>query len=74
MSFEATLVIGIVLAALSLVAVLGALIEGRRAYVSGLVVLISAGMIYWANTMKPEGLELADIPEAFITLVAAVLN
>ncbi len=74
MTFEITLIIGGILAVLSVVAVLSALIEGRRPRVASVVVVISGGLLVWAGIQAPPGFGIADVPLVFVTVVAAILK
>jgi hypothetical protein len=74
MSFESLLVLGLVLLALSGVALLNALVESRPPRVAAMVVVIAGGLILWAvlKTAHPLGWE--DIPRAFVSVVAGFLS
>ncbi|MFQ5438958.1 MAG: hypothetical protein ACE5DK_09030 [Paracoccaceae bacterium] len=74
MSFDLVLVIGCILAVLSVVAVLTARIEGRRPRVASVVAVIAGALILWAVLNAPGGFQFRDIPDAFINVVAAMLN
>lgn len=74
MTFEILLVSGCVLGVLSVVAVLTALVDGRRPRVAALVAVMSGGLVVWSTQVSPHALQFSDIPEAFVTVVAAVLN
>jgi len=74
MSFELLLVMGSILAVLSGVAVLTALIEGRRPRIAAIMVMISGGLLMLAIMKAEDGLQWADVPDAFVTVVASILN
>jgi hypothetical protein len=74
MKTDIALVMGTILGALALVAVLTALIEGRRPRVAALVVVISGGLILWGAGASADGFQWDDIPNAFISVAAAILN
>lgn len=74
MTFEVALVTGCVLAVLSVVSALSAIIEGRRPRVASIVVVISGGLILGAATIAPDGLQFSDVPQAFVSIIASVLN
>ena len=59
---------------LSVVSILNALLEGRVPRVASLVVVISGGLILAAAATAEDGLQLVDIPNAFFTLIAAILE
>lgn len=74
MSFELLLVVGSVLAVLSGVSITTALIERRKPRVAAVVVVIAGGMLLLAITKAEDGFQFGDIPRAFVTVVAMVLN
>lgn len=74
MSFEILLVTGSILAVLSTVAVLTALIEKRRPRVAAVVVVISGALLVFAATMAGDNFQLSDIPNAFVKVVAMIVN
>ena len=74
MRFHILLVVGIVLAVFSVVAVLTALIEGRRPRVAAIMVLIAGGILALAVMQSDHGLRWEDIPNAFVAVVAAILK
>ncbi len=74
MTFEVALVSGSVLAVLSVISILNAWIEGRRPRRAFVVVTIAGGLLVWAAVLAPDGLQLSDIPRAFITVVGLVVN
>ena len=74
MEFEIILVTGLVLAALSVVALMNALIEGKRPRVAAFSTVVSVGILAWAAQIADEEFRIADIPEAFVIVVAAIFN
>ncbi len=74
MSFEVLLVCGSVLGVLSVISVLSALIEGRRPRVAAFAVLVSGLLIWQAVGKSDDGVTLVDIPNAFVTVAAGLLN
>ena len=67
-------VVGTILAVLSIVTVLTAWIENRRPRVASIVVVIAGGMLLFAASTTDDGFHLTDIQDAFINVVAMVLN
>ena len=74
MSSDLLLVLGTAIGALSLVATLTALIEGRRPRVASIVVMISGGLSVLGTMTAPDGFQLVDVPNAYIRVIADVLN
>jgi hypothetical protein len=74
MTFEIALVSGTILAVLSAVSILNAWIEGRRPKIASAVVVIAGGLLLWAGVLAPDGLQLSDIPRAYITVLGGLLN
>ena len=68
------LVMGIVIAGFSIPSIMSALTERRVPRASALTVLIAGGLILWALRTRPGGYTLAEIPEAFIRIVAQIIN
>ncbi len=74
MRFDILLVVGSVLAVFSVVAVLTALVEGRRPRVAAIMVLISGGILALAVMQADRPLRWEDVPNAFVSVVAAILK
>jgi hypothetical protein len=74
MSTDIALVVGTITGALALVAVLTALIEGRRPRVAALVVVMSGGLILWGAGASADGFQWDDVPNAFVRVIAEILN
>ncbi|GAB4299520.1 MAG: hypothetical protein Kow0058_15290 [Roseovarius sp.] len=70
MTSDLILVIGIVLAALSVPAVLSALSDGRPPRAGAISILVAGGLIVWAVQSRPGGYRWEDIPRAFVRVVA----
>ncbi len=68
------LVIGIVIAALTIPSLMSAYIEGRTPRAAALLILISGTLIVIALTNHPGGYTLKGIPEAFYRLAGRYLN
>jgi len=74
MSFEVALVVGSILAVLSGVSVLTAMIDGRKPRVASVVVVIAGGLLLWSAAIAPDGLQISDLPRAYFTVIGAILN
>lgn len=74
MTFEILLVSGCILAMLSIVSIVSALIDGHTPRVAAVVAVTSGGLILAAAAMAEDGLQFADVPNAFAVIVAAFLN
>ena len=70
MDTDLLFVIGIVLAVLSLPAILSALADNRRPVLGALTAIAAVGLIVWAAQARPGGYSVRDIPEAFVRVVA----
>ncbi|MBZ0127808.1 MAG: hypothetical protein K8F59_01705 [Rhodobacteraceae bacterium] len=74
MSFETTLVIGMVLSVFSLVAILNAWIENSPPRTAAIMVMISGGILVIALLKAEDGLQWHDIPDSFIAVAARILG
>lgn len=71
---DLSLVIGLVLAVLTVPSLLSALIEGRPPRAGILFALIAGGMVVYALNSHPSGYQIAEIPEVFIRVIGRLLN
>ena len=69
---DSLLTIGLVIAALSVPAMVSAYSDRRRPLAPLLTLLIAGGMVLYAMHIKPGGYTLAQIPEAFYAGLAAL--
>jgi hypothetical protein len=67
------LVIGIVLAGLSLVGIMSALSDRRAPRASAITVLIAGGLILYALQTQPGGYTLEDVPNAFVRVISQLI-
>ncbi|MEO0937716.1 MAG: hypothetical protein AAFY38_06140 [Pseudomonadota bacterium] len=74
MHADIALVLGIIIGGLSVPSILSALSDSRAPRASALTILIAAGLVYYAFTTHPGGYTLQDIPDAFVRVVALVVN
>ena len=70
MDTDLALVLGIVIAALSIPSILSALSDRRAPRASAITILIAGGLIVFAVTGKPGGYALQDIPDTFVRVTA----
>ncbi|MEO1551990.1 MAG: hypothetical protein AAFR93_16435 [Pseudomonadota bacterium] len=70
--FDLSVIAGFVLGSMGCVSVFAALVEGNFPRGGLLYVALSIGAFALADSLKPTGLEITDIPEAFIRLVAVM--
>lgn len=64
------LVIGIIVTGLSLPSLLGAMSDRRPPRVAAIALVIGGGLIMMALSQAPGGYTWADVPEAFIRVIA----
>ncbi len=67
-------VVGLVLAALSLSSLLGALVERRFPVVALLVFAIGAALAAAGVYTAPNGYGLGDVPHSFVEILARLVN
>lgn len=70
MDTDLALVLGIIIAALSIPSILSALSDRRAPRASAITVLIAGGLIVFAVAGKPGGYSLEGIPDAFVSVFA----
>ena len=70
MDTDLALIIGLVLAALSIPSILSAISDKRAPRASAITILIAGGLILWAMQTHPGGYQLSDIPNVFVDVVA----
>jgi len=68
------LVIGLVVGALSIPAVISAFSESRPPRAAAIMIMISAGMILVAVLLKPGGYTFGEVPDAFAGVVRDVFR
>ncbi len=74
MDTDLFLVIGLLLAGLSVPSLLSAYADARAPRAASILVLIGGTLIVVALTQKPGGYTFADIPQAFLRVIARVVN
>jgi len=70
MDTDLALVLGLVIAALSVPSVLSALSDRRAPRASAITILIAGGLILFAIQGKPGGYTLQQVPDTFVNVVA----
>lgn len=68
------LVIGLIIAVLTVPAILTAFTEGRTPRAASVMVLISGVLIVLALDRYPDGYSVADIPNAFVRVFDRYIN
>jgi hypothetical protein len=71
---DQALVIGIIIGALSIPAVIGAFSEGRPPRSAAILFMIAAGLIVTATFIKPGGYTFNEIPDTVAAVVSGWLN
>ena len=74
MNPDLAMVIGIVLAVLSVPSILSAWSEGRAPRVAAVTAIASGALIVWAIQTSPVGYTFLELPEVFVRVVARYLN
>jgi len=74
MTNDLYLVIGIVVLALAIPSVLGALLDHRAPRVPAIMILIGGGLVTLAVTQQPGGYTLEDIPNAFVRVIGQFIR
>ncbi|SFE76044.1 hypothetical protein SAMN04488523_11058 [Sulfitobacter brevis] len=67
---DLALVLGVVIAAFSIPSIMSALSDKRAPRASALTVLIAGGLILYAAQSKPGGIQLDEVPDVFVSVVA----
>ena len=73
MNSDLMLVVGLIVAALSLPAVLNACSESRAPRAGSIMVMIAIGLIVAAVQTKPGGYTVAEVPEVFFRVLGRLL-
>lgn len=74
MTNDLFLVIGVVVLALSIPSVLGALIDHRAPRIPAIMILIGGGLVALAVTQQPGGYTLEDVPNAFVRVIGQFIR
>ncbi len=73
MDSDLMLIIGLVLAVLSVPAILSAYSEGRPPRVATFTIIAAGALVVWAIKSHPGGYRIEEIPEVFVRVVARFL-
>lgn len=68
------LVVGIILAVMSVPSVVGALSDGEAPRAGAIVAMIATGLITFAIMSRPSGYAISEIPEVFMRVVGRLIN
>lgn len=71
---DLVLVIGIVLAALSIPALLAAFSESRPPRMGAVLLLVGCGLVAYALTQNPRGYTFAELPDVFLRVIGRLVN
>ncbi|WP_101065469.1 hypothetical protein [Roseovarius salinarum] len=74
MNTDLALVVGVVLAILSVPAMVSALSDARAPRAAAITVMIAGAMIVWAVTQKPGGYAVAEVPDVFVRVLAPLFR
>jgi hypothetical protein len=74
MQHDLYLVIGLVVLAFTIPAVVSAFSEGRAPRIPAIMLLFGGGLAVIALTQKPNGYTFEDIPQAFVRVVGHFIN
>lgn len=74
MNSDLYLVVGIVVVAFTIPAIVSALSDGRAPRTAAIMVMIGGGLIALAVYQTPGGYEVAEIPSVFVRVVSRYLN
>ncbi|MGB3245129.1 MAG: hypothetical protein WBB25_11380 [Sulfitobacter sp.] len=70
---DLALVLGIIVGGFSIPSILSAISDSRAPRASALTILIAGGLILYAMQSKPGGVDLAEVPDIFVNVVARYL-
>ncbi len=73
MDADLSLVLGLIIAALSVPSILSALSDKRAPRASAITILIAGGLIVFAIQSHPGGYALAEIPDVLVRVAARYL-
>ena len=71
---DLALVIGLLLASLSIPSIVSAFSDSRAPRMSAIVFVVAGALVLYALRTHPQGYGWSDIPEAFIRVAARFLN
>jgi hypothetical protein len=71
---DLSLVVGLVLAVLTVPSLISAYVEGRPPRAGAIFVLIAGGLIVYAVSQQPGGYAIAEIPDVFFRVIGRYAN
>lgn len=71
---DLSLVVGLVLAVLTIPSLISAFSEGRPPRAGAVFVLIAGGLIVYALSQQPGGYTIAEIPDVFFRVIGRYVN
>lgn len=74
MDTDLALIIGLIIAGLSVPAIISAISEARAPRAAAIAVLAGGGLIVFAVTSHPGGYAMAEIPDVFFRVVGRYMN
>ena len=74
MSSDFVLVLGIIFGALSVPPLIGAFSSSRPPRTAIILMVISGGMIVWANFNQPSGYSIDELPGVFTRVIAQIIR
>jgi hypothetical protein len=74
MDADLALSLGMVLAVVSLPALLSAISEARAPRLAAVLILVAGGLVIHAVTTKPGGYSLGDLPHVLISVIARYIT
>lgn len=74
MDTDLALIIGVIIGALAVPAIVSAFSESRAPRAAAIAVLIAGGLIVFAVTSHPGGYALAELPDVFFRVVGRYVN
>ncbi len=74
MNADLFLVIGLIVAGLSIPSIIGAMVDSRIPRAAAIMVMIGSGMIAIAIMQRPSGYRIQEIPQAFTRVIGKYLN
>ncbi len=70
MDTDLVFILGLIIGVLSIPSMLSAYSEGRSPRVPAVVLVLAAGLVAYAVNQRPEGYDIADIPDVFMRVVS----
>ena len=74
MDADLALVIGLIIGAFSIPAIVSAFSDGRAPRVAALTIIIAGALVFYALSTKPGGYKVEEVPDAFVRVAARFIN